>query len=198
MPETPESDDLALVARARGGDADAFADLVRRHHARVHGMCASLVNNPADVEDAVQEVFLKVFRSLDRFQGEARFSTWLYRVVMNHCLDLRRRAAHRRAESLETLLEEGDEPLLRLLEAPESRRDAAEEAEEREVAAAMLAALPEEYREVLALRETQGLSYEDIAKTMECSVDSVKARLRRARAGLREKLRHFLKEGESK
>lgn len=178
-----------LVARAREGDVDAFSDLVRRHHARVAGLCASLLDEPSEVDDAVQEVFLKAHRSLGSFKGDARFSTWLYRVAHNHCLDLRRKAARRKTVSLDGLVEAEGEAVSRLFAEPARARDSEEDAD---LARRLLAALPEGYREVLLLRETQGLSYEEIARALDCSLDAVKARLKRARRELQEKLRHFL------
>jgi RNA polymerase sigma-70 factor (ECF subfamily) len=189
--------DQELVASIRGGNAHAFVELIRRHHGRVRGLCASLLDDQSELDDAVQEVFLKVHRSLDKFHGDSAFSTWLYRVAMNHCLDVRRRVARRRTQSLDAILESEGEAVSRFLEGSRRERDPAEEAEERAAALAVLSSLPDDYREILALRETQGLSYDEIASVLECSLDAVKARLRRARVELREKLRHFVKEEQS-
>jgi RNA polymerase sigma-70 factor (ECF subfamily) len=195
MDDAAEPVDFGLVERFRSGDTDAFSELVRRHHGRVKGLCSSLLYDRSEIDDAVQDIFLKVYRSLDHFHGKARFSTWLYRIVMNHCVDIRRKAAQRRTQSLDALLELETNKSDRLLETPDRASDQAERAEEREVALSYFDSLPEDYRALLALRETQGLSYAEIARTKGISVDSVKAKLRRARAEIREKLRHFLGHG---
>lgn len=185
--------DLSLVGRAKAGDLDAFSELVRRHHARVAGLCASLLDDPGEVDDAAQEVFLKAYRSLKNFQGDSRFSTWLYRVTTNHCLDLRRRAARRKTVSLDSMLDEEGEAVGRLFAEPARARDSEEDAD---LARRLLAALPEAYRQVLVLRETQGMSYGEIARALNCSLDAVKARLKRARRELREKMRHIFPSGD--
>lgn len=189
MPQ-PQDPDSELVERAKAGDLDAFSDLVRRHHARVAGLCASLLG-PSEADDAAQEVFLKAHRALRQFHGEARFSTWLYRVAANVCLDARRKAARRPAVSLDALVEAQGEAVGRLFAEP--ARGLSEE--DADLARRVLAALPEGYREVLVLRESQGLSYEELAGALGCSLDAVKARLKRARRELHEKLRHFLPSG---
>src|SRR4051812_42500427 len=97
--------DKELVARARDGDDRAFGELIRRHHARIAGLCASLLGGPSQADDAAQEVFLKAYRSLGQYRGTSSFSTWLYRIASNQCLDLLRAQSRRRSESLEAALE---------------------------------------------------------------------------------------------
>src|SRR3569832_431582 len=166
--------DAELVKRAQDGDLEAFGDLVRRHHPRVAGLCASLLPDRSEVDDAAQEVFIKAHRSLEKFHGRAQFSTWLYRVTVNHCHDVRRKTARRRSVSLDALIEERGEA------AGVLPREAAAspDAEEAELVGRALENLPGKYREALALR-AQGLSYEEICAALECSLDSLKARLRR-------------------
>ena len=180
--------DAELVARARGGDGGAFGELIRRHHARIAGLCVSLLGGPSQADDAAQEIFLKAYQSLDKFRGTSAFSTWLYRIASNHCLDVLRAQSRRRSESLEAALEHEGGRLERLLTEP----DAQKKAEDADLVERALGALPPDYRLILTLRESQGLSYEEIMETMDCSMDSVKARLRRARESLEEVLRHIL------
>jgi RNA polymerase sigma-70 factor (ECF subfamily) len=184
--------DAELVARARAGEDDAFAELVRRHHAHVIGLCVSMLGDEAAAEDAAQEAFLKAHRSLSAFRGDAAFSTWLYRIAANKCLDARRKLAREKSQSLDALLDAEDGPSLeRLLATEGPERSAAD----KQLVEAVLAELPEAYRMILTLREVSGLDYKEIAEVMDCSLDSVKARLRRARAELLEKLRHFAGKG---
>lgn len=186
-----EPEDIDLVRQARSGRREAYAGLVRRHHVEVLRLCASLLADASQVEDAAQEVFLKAYRALGRFRGGSSFSTWLYRIATNHCLDVLRRESRNRAESWDELVEREGERLHRLL--GPSRPESALEASD--LVRRVLAQLSPEYRAVLILRETQGLSYQEIARALDCSLDSVKARLRRARQELEEKLRHFLGPG---
>ena len=179
--------DFQLVARARAGDHAAFAELVRRHHGPIIALCASMLSDAAAAEDAAQETFLKAHRSLDAFRGDCAFSTWLYRIASNHCLDLRRKTARAKAQSLDALLEDEGERIqaLTATSGPERSAEAAEMVER------IMSSLPDAYRLILTLRELNGLDYKEIAEAMECSLDSVKARLRRARGEFLKHLRHF-------
>ncbi|MBI4347859.1 MAG: sigma-70 family RNA polymerase sigma factor [Elusimicrobia bacterium] len=181
-------DEAALVREAREGGRSAFAELVRRHHPAILALCRSMLNDPAEADDAAQEAFLKAWRSLADFSGGSGFGTWLYRIASNQCLDLLRSRARRKAESLEELVER-DAPALERALGPSAQP--LDRLEAGDLAARLLAGLPEEQRLALVLRETEGLRYDEIAKVMGCSVDSVKARLKRARQALGESLRHF-------
>lgn len=188
----PSPSDAPLVDAARAGDREAFAELVRRHHARVLGLCRSLLGSNEAAEDAAQDVFLKAYESLGGFRGSSAFSTWLYRIASNRCLDLRRSAARARQDSLEALIEARGDDLYRLLgRAP----DASAGPEAADLVRRVLAALPEDYRSILWLREVEGFTYDELTLALDCSLDAVKSRLRRARAELEDRLRHFLGPG---
>ncbi len=177
--------DAELVARARAGEADAFAELIRRHHARVLGLCASLLGG-RDADDAAQESFLKAHRSLAAFHGDAAFSTWLHRIAANHCLDLLRRRARERTVPLEGLLES----------AAPREPDAAAALEGADLAERALERLSPEHRLILTLREAQGLDYAELCRVLDCTLDAVKGRLKRARRELEEVARHFSQAGD--
>lgn len=189
---TEEAEELDLIRAAQAGRRSAFEALVRRHHVRIIQLCGSLLGNQAEAEDAAQEVFLKAYVSLTRFEGDAAFGTWLHRIAVNHCLDLLRKRARRKTDSLDELVEREGGRLDRLFSGP---ADPARAIEAADLAARLLATLPEEQRVAITLRETQGLNYEEIAKVMDCTVDSVKGRLKRARETLEKSLRHFLSAG---
>lgn len=180
--------DEQLIERVREGDQDAFAELVRRHHPKVLALCVSMLHDRAASDDAAQEVFLKAYAHLDDFRGDARFSTWLYRVATNKCLDARRAESRRRSDSLEAMTEGEDEKLRWLLADPRDRLHFTEEAD---LVRRVLDRLPEDHRVILTLREMEGLEYKELAETLECTVDAVKARLQRARRGFRETMRHI-------
>ncbi len=184
--ELPISD-LDLITRIKAGDTDAYAELVRRHHPKVIALCQSMLTNTAAAEDAAQETFLKVYSSLKDFRGDAAFSTWLFRIAANKCLDFKRKSARTRTTSLDFLLEEHGEGIQRLMAGPGPERST----EDAQLVEKILSCLPDAYRLILTLRELNGLTYQEIAQTMNCSVDSVKARLQRARRGFLGRLRHF-------
>ncbi len=154
-------------------------------------MCAFLLPNPADREDAAQEIFIKAYRSLDRFRGDASFFTWLYRIATRHCLDLLRSLSRRPNESWEDLVDREGDRLSRLVSGvdnPAEGQDAAD------LVGRVLSHLPPDYRAVLVMREMEGLSYREMAGVFDCSEESIRARLQRARKHFREMTRHFLKD----
>ena len=180
-----QDEDRQAVERIRAGDKEAYALLVRKHQARIRSYCLWTLGNAAEADDAAQEIFIKAYRGLGSFRGTAGFYTWLHRIAVNHCRDLLRKRGRERTESWDALREEQGEAAEALVvrEEPVAQRRQLQEALDR---------LPEQYRTVLILREAEGLSYEEIAEFLGCSLDAVKARLRRARDELVEKARHFL------
>ncbi len=145
--------------------------------------------NSTQAEDAAQEVFIKAYQALGQFRGTASFSTWLYRIAVNHCTDLLRKAARRKTESWEALLEKEGEKIEALFSASPN----VESSERTELITKLLSNLSETSRTILVLREIQGLNYQELAETLGCTVDAVKGRLKRARQEIETKLRHFLK-----
>ena len=148
-----------------------------------------MLGGPSQADDAAQEVFLKAYRSLSKFRRDASFSTWLYRIASNHCLDLLRRRSREKSQSLDAFFEGDGSAAERYLGvAP----DAAQSAETADIVDRAMRRLPAEYRLILTLREIQGLDYNELSQSLDCSLDAVKARLKRARKSLAEALRHFL------
>ena len=177
-----------IIARVLSGHREAYAELVRTHHAKIIGLCRSMLGNRADAEDAAQEVFIKAFRSLDRFTGASSFSTWIHRIASNQCLDVLRRKSRDKTESLDVLLDKGDSAARESLSMPPDTGPSMENAD---LAERALRGLSPDHRLILTLREVQGLNYKEIAETLECSLDAVKARLKRARQAVEKTLRHF-------
>ncbi len=184
-------EDREIIDSVLDGDNEAYSELVLRYQDRLLGFCYSMLYRRAEAEDAAQEIFIKAYRSLPDFRGDSSFSTWLYRIAFNHCSSLRKRAAARSTESFDAMTDQRREELL---SAPGAVTDA-QPCED--MAASAMLALPEAYRAAMAMR-LEGEDYKAIADSLGISVDSVKARLRRARIILRDKLRHFLPEGASK
>lgn len=186
----PDAQDLAVIQRIEAGNSNAYRGLVIRYQDRVFRLCVSFLRNSAEAEDAAQEVFLKAFLSLKNFRKDSSFFTWLYRIGCNHCLSVIRSRKRRPSESWDELLEKEGEKLYENLQtAPDTGRALTAG----DLVEKLLAGLKPEYREVLVLRESEGLSYEEIAEILDCTLDAVKARLKRARQEIEEKGRHFLK-----
>lgn len=168
-------------------DDREFAELVRQHAPRVRALCAATLGDADEAEDAAQETFLKAHRALARFAGGSSIATWLHRIAVNECLDRLRAAGRRRSDSLDALLDSDSTALGRILIEP----SAAMALEDSDLVERLLSKLNPEQRMALTLREVQGFTYEEIAETMDCSLDSVKARIKRARAELLNMSRHF-------
>src|SRR5919199_5505247 len=174
----------ALVQRAQAGDADALAALVQSQQTYVYSIAMSIMRNPADAADMTQEAFVRLLRSLGTYRGETRFTTWLYRLVTNICLDgLRRRG--RPVESLDMPLADDDGPSAgeRLADndrwtPPDEQVELRESADE---VRAALARLPTAQRVALTLHYFQDMRYEDIAETMGLPLNTVKSHIRRGK-----------------
>ena len=176
-------DDTELVRRAQRGDNIAFEQLVRRHQRYVFNVAYRVLNDYAEAEDMTQEAFLRAWRGLPGFRGQAQFTTWLYRIVHNLCLN---RLPRLKRELLQT------EPLEEALTTPTPFQ--AELTEIREQMAFLhtqLDQLPEKYRLVLTLRFLQRLSYEEIATALDLPIGTVKTHIHRARRLLIERSRQW-------
>lgn len=164
--------DADLVSRAQAGRLDAFEELVRRHRLGAYRVALRMLGDESDAEDATQDAFVQAWRKLDGFRADAAFSTWMYRIVTNRCLNMLR--ARRRTEPL---------PIDR--EAPASRPDRIAEGRwQVEDLQRAIGRLTPEQRAPLVLRELEGLSYGEIATALELSIPAVKSRLHRARLEL--------------
>ena len=181
MPHT----DAELAARAARGDRTAFEALVRAHEKDVYNLALRLSRSREDAFDLSQEIFLRVWRALPGFKGQAAFSTWLYRLAYNLCLDHARKTKRRREQPLVRQDEDGTE---QPMEWPDMRYSPESEWDKREMRAAIARAMEQltpEQRAVLTMREIQGLSYDEIAEALRLPAGTVKSRLARARETLR-------------
>ncbi len=184
-------DDGPWVAKAQRGDENAFAELVTRYRTRMYQVAYGMVNHHETAMDLTQEGFLRAYQHLAAFRGEAKFSTWLRRIVTNVCLDYVRKAEHRTATASydETRAEDEDPDGVSLagaLDPPDAG------VTRRELGRAILEAMREltpEQRAAIVLREVEEMSYEEIAKTLDCAVGTVMSRLHYARKRLQSLLR---------
>ena len=180
--------DEELVARSRGGDLDSFNQLVLRWERPIYALAYRTIGREDDARDLVQETFLRAFRGLSGFKGQAKFSSWLYRITLNLCRDWMRR--QRRAPVIATpdgvdLVElAGESDNVETADAAVARKDLS-----RAVARAMTA-LPEEQRAAIVLKEYHGLTFQEIADLLGCPLSTVKTRLYQGLTVLRKELEH--------
>jgi RNA polymerase sigma-70 factor (ECF subfamily) len=191
--------DRQLVARAQRGDKQAFEMLVEKYQRKLARLLSRFIRDPAEVEDVTQEAFIKAYRALPAFRGDSAFYTWLYRIgintAKNYLMAMGRRAptsTEVEAEEAEGF-EEGEQ--LRDINTPESLLLSSEIAK---TVNATIEQLPEELRTAIQMREIEGMSYEDIAKAMDCPIGTVRSRIFRAREAIAEQLRPLLDTGKDK
>lgn len=175
-----------LVVRAQRGDQEAFAQLVQANQNKIYALSYRMTANQEDAQDLAQEAFLRAWRTLPSFQGESSFATWLYRLASNLCIDFLRREKRRKSVASITSLD--DEESNAPTEVPDHRFRPETELERKELRSAVgqaLLKLSDEHRQVLVLRELDGLSYSEIAERLELEEGTVKSRISRARLSLR-------------
>lgn len=179
--------DEDLVRRAKRGDSRAFGELVSRYQDRVFAQCLRWLGDARIAEDVAQDVFIAAFRAMPRFREEARFSTWIFRITVNHCKNRRLHNTRRKTDRHEPLegLPRGDDGPERQLPAETLGTEAAtHRSEAEELLQAALEQLEDTQRDIILLRDIQDLSYEEIADILELPRGTVKSRLHRARAEL--------------
>ena len=181
--------DRELVKRAQKEDKEAFEELVRRHQARVFAVAGGILRNKEDVEDIAQQVFLKAYFSLKRFDQRAAFSTWLYKITVNECWDLLRKRKVRPLLYEADLSEEQARKYGASEERAEQAQDVSERLEKRQELERLLDCLEERDRTMLVLKEVQGFSVEEIAEILGINGNTVKVRLFRARQRITERMR---------
>jgi RNA polymerase sigma-70 factor (ECF subfamily) len=190
-----QDDDLVAIDRASTGDGDAFEMLVRKHQTRVFSLVYRMLGDHAEAEEMAQEIFLKAFRALKRFERKSRFSTWLYSIATNHCLNQleSRRRRPRLQELNRSARREGNPgPLLDQVADPTAGADQAlERADLQRLVQEQLLTLTPEHRSILLLRDIQGLTYEEIGEILSLEPGTVRSRLHRARMELKERLQPY-------
>ncbi|HEY8152015.1 MAG TPA: sigma-70 family RNA polymerase sigma factor [Vicinamibacteria bacterium] len=180
---TPTDEDLVVAFQS--GDIPAFDQLVRRWDRKIQGVIYRLVGNHDEARDLSQEAFLKAYRALGTFKQEARFSSWLYQIAINATRDRLRRRRRRADLSLDDVEEKGESSLR---DAGPSALDLIESSDLSRAVAVAMATLPEEQREVVILKEYEGLTFPEIAETLDVPLSTVKTRLYRGLGQLRIRL----------
>jgi len=177
-------EELIIIKQVLGGDTAAFEELVLSYQDKMYSLSLRMTGNQDDAYDMTQEAFLKAYTNLANFRGDSKFSVWLYRLTSNVCIDFLRKRKRKPTSSL-TYINEDNEP--QDLELPDERfvpDTIAERNELREAVARGMDSLADEYRQILVLREINGLSYNEIGEALELEVGTVKSRIFRARKRL--------------
>jgi RNA polymerase sigma-70 factor (ECF subfamily) len=177
----PTADDRELVRRAQAEDQEAYEELIRRHQHRVFAVAGGILRRREDVEDISQQVFVKAYFSLKRFDQRAAFSTWLYKITVNECWDLLRKKKVRPLVYESDLSEEQARQILASEAKGAIAPDISEKLEARQRVEQLLEGLDERDRLMLVLKEVEGFSIEEVAEVLDLNANTVKVRLFRAR-----------------
>ncbi len=176
--------EAAIVRKVLGGDANAFETLVLEYEKNVYNIALRMTGNSEDAADMTQEAFIKAYNSLQSFRGDSKFSVWLYRIVSNVCLDFLRSKNRRPTVSLSVEDDDGEDAQLDVADESQSPELLLDRKLTRDSVRRGLDSLPPDYRQILLLREIQGLSYDEIAQALSLAVGTVKSRIFRARKRL--------------
>ena len=191
--EQVKKDECELIERAKAGDGNAFDEMTKRYSEKAYSIAYQMLASPDDARDLVQDAFLEVFRTLERFNTQYRFSTWLYRILINKCINYRKRESRRRMLSLSDFWSRGDhdgqQPVpAHLASTDVTPHDVLENKELRTSILDALNSLSERHRTVVVLFDIEGLSHRQIAEILQCPEGTVMSRLHHGRL----KLKHIL------
>ena len=182
--------DLELVQRVQRGDRRAYDLLVIKYQRKIMRLLSRMVHDPADIEDVAQEAFIKAYRALPQFRGDSAFYTWLYRIAINTARNWQ--AARQRRPITVSSLENEDGETFDQIDGLSDHSTPESMMASRQIAQTVneaIEALPEDLRTAIVLREIEGMSYEDIASTMQCPIGTVRSRIFRAREAIAGRLR---------
>jgi RNA polymerase sigma-70 factor, ECF subfamily len=190
------AEEAALVEQLKAGSEEAFAWLISRYQQPLYSLIYRVLPNPGDAADITQEVFVKIFRGISHFHGEASLKTWIYRIALHEALNQRRWWSRHQRREVAIEGEGGPDqhitPLEMLTDPQESPFDAAAHAEIAARVEAALRRVPEPYRTVVVLRDIEGFGYEEIAEILKTNLGTIKSRLMRGRAHLKSRLAPFV------
>ena len=187
--------DEELVRRAKRGDQRAFGELVSRYQDRVFGQCLRWIGNPRIAEEVAQDVFLAAYRGLGSFREEARFSTWIFRITVNHCKNRKQYRRRRKVdlhEPMEGVPRDDDGPVRQIPAQTPGTESGTHRSEAEDIIQQALDQLDESQRTIILLRDSQDLSYDEIADILDLPRGTVKSRLHRARAELARVVSRFV------
>jgi len=187
--QVENKDEKRLVNKAKNGNIAAFEELITAHEVKIYNIAYRMFHNEEDAKDLSQEIFIKVFENIGKFKGNSSFSTWLYRIATNTCIDELRRRKGKETYSIDAEVETDEGNMKR--EYSDLKPNPEEMAINKEVSIQIQNAmdhLSEEHKTAIILRDLQGLEYNEISEILECSLGTVKSRISRARRQLIELL----------
>ncbi len=185
--------DSALIKKCKNGDIQAFESLINAYQKKAYNIALRIMANEEDAKDMAQEAFIRIYKSIMNFREESSFSTWIYRIVTNVCLDEVRKRKNSATISIDAAISiDGIETKYELCCDKETPEDIYEKTEKKEIILGAINELSEEYKGAIVLRDIEGFSYEEIATIMNCSIGTVKSRINRARNILKDKLHNRL------
>lgn len=191
------NDEGNLVAQAQAGDAQAFAELVRRYERKIYRLAKHITQNDEDAEDVLQDSFLKAYEHLSGFQGQSKFYTWIVRIAVNQALMKLRKRKTDKTVSMDETIDTGEDTVAREIAAWDENPEQRYSREEmNQILSSAVDSLAPPYRAVFVLRDMEELSTEETAEALDLSIPAVKSRLLRARLQLRDKLSRFFKHKE--
>lgn len=191
------SGESKLIEEAKGGEFDAFSNLVSMYEKKIYNYCLRMTNSREDAEDLTQEIFVRVYKSLKGFKGNSQFSTWVFRIAHNICIDHYRKAKLTTV-SLNRPKNEEDKREMDLPSEDPTPEEEALRKEQQEFLLKCIEELRPEYKAVIILRDVQHHSYEEIAKILNVPLGTVKSHISRARAELREAIRPLIQGGNKR
>ncbi|MDR3690436.1 MAG: sigma-70 family RNA polymerase sigma factor [Fimbriimonas sp.] len=182
-------DDHLLISRAQGGDRSAFNSLIRKHETRAYQYAFRLTRSPEEAADVVADAFVRIYNALHNFKGQSAFTTWMYRILTNCYLDVKKKERNKQTTSLESVLQTSDGEVERQIEdeGPSPYEDTERSMREQSIEIAV-SHLPEYQRAMIVMYHAESMTYEEIAAALDLPVGTVKSRLNRARVSLRELL----------
>ena len=187
--ELSDINEKELLKKCQSGDREAFNILVETYQRQVINLAYGMLSNSEDATDAAQEVFIKVYRNIDNFEGKSSLATWIYRITSNVCKDfLRKRTRTLQAVSIYEGSEDDDDRPMEIKDSSPTPQEHIEMTETQREVRKALDELPEEYKSVIVMYDLEGLSYDEISNVLQCPVGTIKSRLNRARKALKKNL----------
>ena len=178
-----------LVSRAKAGDGEAFGELIKNNERIVYNICLRMLSNPEDAKDISQEIFIKIYKNINKYNNKASFSTWIYRISVNTCIDELRKKKREKEDTvfIESDITYGDETIKPQFVSKEpTPEERLINSENNDDIIDAVSKLSEEHKKIIILRDLMGLSYTEISETLDMSIGTVKSRIARSRKCLRD------------
>ncbi|MGI6731327.1 MAG: RNA polymerase sigma factor [Anaerovoracaceae bacterium] len=175
-----------LIKKAQEGDEKSFESLISGCHKKAYNIAYRYLKNEEDALDALQESYIKIFRHLDKFKGDSKFETWVYRIIVNTCNDILRKNSKRKTTDSIYKISDENETILEIPDLTQAPENIYDRKEETNILLQCLDQLNQNQKEIIILRDIQGFTYEEISEILQCTIGTVKSRLSRSRLKLRE------------